>query len=94
LGALALTLILTLSVTRELNVLLHSETAAQMLGIRVKSLRRRLHWIAAFATAAAVTTAGTVGFVGLIAPLQWPVGAIIALLGVPLFLWILLTAHH
>jgi iron complex transport system permease protein len=92
-------------------------------------LRLRVYLVASLAAAAAVTTAGTIGFVGLvvphvlrlacgndqrmllpacalgggvavmgadliartvIAPAQLPVGVITALVGVPVFLWMLL----
>lgn len=124
-GALAL----SLPVAPRLNVLLHGETTTRALGIAVTPLRLRLYLIASLSTAIAVTTAGTIGFVGLVAPhllrlaygndqrillpaatlaggilvmaadlaartlvapAQWPVGTLTAILGVPLFLWILL----
>ena len=112
---------------RDLNALARGETAAAALGVS-----RRLPWLlfalAALLTAVAVTTAGAIGFVGLIvphavrlvvgndqrvvlpasalaggallliadtlarqvlAPAQLPVGVITALIGVPLFLWLL-----
>ena len=51
-----------------LNGLLRGEALAQSVGIDVPPLRRRIYWIASLATAVAVTTAGTIGFVGLIVP--------------------------
>ena len=53
---------------RELNVLLRGPVLAHALGVRVVRLRRILYVVAALATALAVTTAGTVGFIGLIVP--------------------------
>ena len=52
----------------DLNVLLRGETLAHSLGVRVVSLRRMVYVIASVATALAVTTAGTIGFVGLVVP--------------------------
>lgn len=53
---------------RALNVLaLHAEGAAA-LGVNVASLRRMLFGLSGVLTAAAVTTAGAIGFVGLIVP--------------------------
>src|SRR5262249_55006217 len=53
---------------RALNVVaLHAEAAAT-LGIRVGALRKGLFFISALLTASAVTSAGSVGFVGLIVP--------------------------
>ncbi|MEX3630264.1 MAG: iron chelate uptake ABC transporter family permease subunit, partial [Burkholderia sp.] len=109
------------------NALLRGEPAAAALGVPVARLR--LYLIASLAAAASVTTAGTIGFIGLvvphalrlafgndqrmllpatalaggtavmaadlaahtvIAPAQLPVGAMTALIGVPVFLWMLL----
>jgi iron complex transport system permease protein len=53
---------------RELNVLLRGPVLAHALGVRVVRLRRILYVVASLATALAVTTAGTVGFIGLIVP--------------------------
>ncbi len=130
---LTIALALSLPVAPQLNVLLHGETTARALGVAVTPLRLRLYLVASLATAVAVTTAGTIGFVGLVAPhllrlaygndqrmllpaaalaggilvmaadlaartlaapAQWPVGALTALLGVPLFLWILLKTRR
>ena len=53
---------------RALNVLaLHAEGAAA-LGVNVGGLRRMLFTLAGILTAAAVTTAGAIGFVGLVVP--------------------------
>lgn len=53
---------------RELNVLLRGEAPAHALGVRVLPLRRTIYLVASVATALAVTTAGTIGFVGLVVP--------------------------
>jgi iron complex transport system permease protein len=53
---------------RAMNVVaLHAETAAT-LGVRVGSLRKGLFFVSGLLTASAVTSAGSVGFVGLIVP--------------------------
>jgi iron complex transport system permease protein len=122
-------LALTYPVSRELNVLLRGEVLAHALGVRVLALRRKIYLIASVATALAVTTAGTIGFVGLVvphalrlalgndqrvllpasalaggtlllladtvartvlAPEQLPVGVIMALFGVPAFMFLLM----
>lgn len=117
-----------LTTARHLNVLAFGELKAQTLGVPVAGLRVRLYVLASLLTAAAVTIAGNIGFVGLIvphlvrlvvgndhrillpaavllgatllvvadtlartvlAPQQLPVGVITALIGVPLFLYLL-----
>ncbi len=129
LAALACALLAALPVAPQLNVLLRGELGAAALGVPVARLRLRLYLIASLAAAASVTTAGTIGFIGLvvphglrlafgndqrmllpaaalaggtavmaadlvartvIAPAQLPVGAMTALIGVPVFLWMLL----
>jgi iron complex transport system permease protein len=111
-----------------LNLLTRGESFAQLLGVPVVRLRFTTLCVASMATAAAVTTAGTIGFIGLVvphairltfgndqrillpacalaggsvltladllartivAPTQLPVGVITALVGVPVFLWLL-----
>jgi iron complex transport system permease protein len=128
LGVAALGLALCLPLARDLNVLTRGELTAAALGVSVPRLRLTLYVIASLLTAAAVTIAGSVGFVGLViphllrlagltdhrhllpaavlaggsllvladtvarsafAPQQLPVGVITALLGVPLFLYLL-----
>ncbi|RKP56800.1 FecCD family ABC transporter permease [Pararobbsia silviterrae] len=127
--ALALALAVTAPLAPRLNALMRGEALAQSVGIAVPPLRRRIYLIASLATAVAVTTAGTIGFVGLIvphllrlafgndqrmllpaaalgggalvaaadlaartivAPAQLPVGVVTALVGAPVFLYILL----
>jgi len=128
LATLVLALALTLPRAPALNVLAQGDLTAQALGVPVVSLRRLLYFVASGCAAMAVATAGTIGFVGLlaphlarlvlgndqrillpgsalaggalltladtvarsvIAPTQLPVGAVTALLGVPLFLYLL-----
>ncbi len=111
-----------------LNLLATGERQAALLGVEVQPVRSGLYFLSSLLTAVAVTTAGTVGFVGLViphlirlvgdadhrtvmpcsalaggcllviadtlarsavAPVQLPVGAITAVLGVPLFLVLL-----
>ncbi len=129
LAALAAALLAALPVAPQLNALLRGDAVAAALGVPVARLRLRIYLIASLAAAAAVTTAGTIGFVGLvvphalrlafgndqrmllpaamlaggggvmaadllartvIAPAQLPVGVMTALIGVPVFLWMLL----
>jgi iron complex transport system permease protein len=110
-----------------LQVLLRNPLA-QALGVAVRPLRRGVYLVASLATAAAVTHAGAIGFIGLIvphlvrlatgndqrlllpasvlaggsllviadtlartilAPQQLPVGVLTALIGVPVFLFLL-----
>ncbi|MBI3052597.1 MAG: iron ABC transporter permease [Betaproteobacteria bacterium] len=65
---LAATLAVIYPAARDLNVLLRGEALAHSLGVRVTRLRRTVYLIASVATALAVTTAGTIGFVGLVVP--------------------------
>jgi iron complex transport system permease protein len=127
--ALVIALIAIVPAAPQLNILLRGDVAAEALGVRVVQLRVRVYLVASLAAAAAVTTAGTIGFIGLvvphvlrlafgndqrmllpasalagglavmgadliartvIAPAQLPVGVITALIGVPVFLWMLL----
>lgn len=65
---LAAGLVFALRTARSMNVLaLHAE-AAVTLGIRVGALRKGLFFCSGLLTASAVTTAGSIGFVGLIVP--------------------------
>jgi len=68
LGAWCLALICGLVLARSLDVLLLGERHAQALGIHVAVLRQCVLLLASAVTALAVTTAGTIGFVGLIVP--------------------------
>ncbi len=125
---LAVGLTASLPFGRALNLLARGELTAAALGERVLLLRIGVYFLASLLTAAAVTLAGGIGFVGLIvphavrllsggdhrylllnaalagggflvladtlarsliAPTQLPVGVITALLGVPIFLFLL-----
>ncbi|GAB2591984.1 MULTISPECIES: FecCD family ABC transporter permease [Nitrincola] len=113
---------------RSLNVLARGPLQAAALGVAVKPLEAGIFFLASLLTAIAVTTAGSIGFIGLIvphmlrlvlgndqrlilpasalaggalltvadtfartliAPEQLPVGVLTALLGVPMFLYLL-----
>jgi iron complex transport system permease protein len=126
--ALAAALILSLPFARELNLLARGLLQAQALGVAVDRLRYAIFLLASLATAGAVTTAGSIGFIGLIvphlvrfltgndqrlllpasvlaggsllvladtaartllSPQQLPVGVLTALIGVPVFLFLL-----
>ncbi|MET0656677.1 MAG: iron ABC transporter permease [Steroidobacteraceae bacterium] len=122
---LGVALLVVLPFARDLNVLAHGDVHAQVLGIPVRRLRVGIFVASSMLTGAAVSTAGTIGFVGLLtphlvrlilgadhrrvlpaaallggtlvmladliarsafAPRQLPVGAVTAVVGVPLFL--------
>lgn len=126
--ALAVALVLAMPFARELNLLARGLMQAQALGVAVHRLRYAVFLLASLATAASVTTAGSIGFIGLvvphlvrlvtgndqrlllpasalaggallmladtlarslIAPQQLPVGVLTALIGVPVFLFLL-----
>ena len=126
--ALAIALTLAMPFARELNLLARGMMQAQALGVAVNRLRYAIFLLASLVTAASVTTAGSIGFVGLvvphlvrlatgndqrlllpasvlaggsmlvladtlartvIAPQQLPVGVLTALIGVPVFLFLL-----
>ena len=128
LALLAATLAAAMLIARDLNVVTRGEDAALALGVAVPRVALVAHVLAATATAVAVAIAGSIGFVGLlaphalrlivgndqrvllpaatlaggtllviadtlarslVAPLQLPVGVITALVGVPVFLWLL-----
>lgn len=131
--ALLALLLASLPFARELNLLLRGGDMAHTLGVAVTRLRRLIYFLAALATAIAVTTAGSIGFIGLVvphlvrlalgndqrlllpaatlvggcllvladtlartvvAPQQLPVGVLTALLGVPVFLFLLSRGNH
>ncbi|KAF0165551.1 MAG: iron complex transport system permease protein [Rhodocyclaceae bacterium] len=138
LAVLALGLVVTLPFARELNLLSRGDTLAQALGVSVTHVKRGIYVLASLLTAVAVTTAGSIGFIGLvvphlvrlamirlgwgndqrlllpasvlfggsllvladtlartvIAPQQLPVGVLTALLGVPVFLFLLGRQPH
>lgn len=126
--ALVVALALAMPFARELNLLARGLLQAQALGVAVNRLRYAVFLLASLATAASVTTAGSIGFIGLvvphlirlvtgndqrlllpasavaggallmladtlartlIAPQQLPVGVLTALIGVPVFLFLL-----
>ncbi len=126
--ALVIALVFAMPFARELNLLSRGLMQAQALGVAVDRLRYAIYLLASLATAASVTTAGSIGFVGLviphlvrlatgndqrlllpasvlaggsllvladtlartlIAPQQLPVGVLTALIGVPVFLFLL-----
>ena len=66
--ALAIVLVVIYPVARDLNVLSRGEAVAHALGVRVTALRRLIYLVASIATALAVTTAGAIGFIGLVVP--------------------------
>ncbi|WP_334157035.1 FecCD family ABC transporter permease [Oryzomicrobium sp.] len=126
--ALLVCLAAALPFARELNLLARGLLQAQAMGVSVPTVRRLIYAVASLATAVAVTSAGSIGFVGLVvphltrlalgndqrlllpasalaggslllladtaartmvAPLQLPVGVLTALIGVPVFLFLL-----
>ncbi len=135
LGTLTLLLVTpaALLIAPALNLLAGGELRAAALGIEVTRLRILVYVLASLATASAVTQAGNIGFIGLLAPhllrlagardhrlllpavlllggtllsladalsrlvvepRQLPVGVLTALLGVPLFLFLLYRAQR
>jgi iron complex transport system permease protein len=66
--ALVIGLALAMPFARELNLLARGMLQAQALGVAVNRLRYAIFLLASLATAASVTTAGSIGFVGLIVP--------------------------
>ena len=66
--ALTAALIFALRAARALNVVALHADAAATLGIRVAPLRKGLFFCSGMLTASAVSTAGSIGFVGLIVP--------------------------
>ncbi len=120
--------VLAMAGARDLNVLARGDLAAQSLGVPLQPARIALFCATSALTAAAVTTAGSIGFIGLLtphlvrlmsgsdhrtlvpasillggvlltladvlarvaaAPRQLPVGALTAIIGVPLFLFLM-----
>ncbi len=66
--ALAIVLLAALPLARDTTQLARGAMTAASLGVPVRALTLALHALAAFATAVAVTVAGSVGFVGLVVP--------------------------
>lgn len=131
LGILAAGLLVAMPFARELNLMARGSDTAQALGVDVRQLRYTVYAVASLLTAIAVTSAGSIGFIGLVvphlvrlaigndqrlllpasvlaggalltladtlartvvAPQQLPVGVLTALIGVPVFLFLL--ARH
>jgi iron complex transport system permease protein len=65
---LAVVLVAALTLARDLTLLARGEDVAATVGVAVPRVTLTLYALAALATAVAVTTAGSVGFVGLIVP--------------------------
>jgi iron complex transport system permease protein len=128
LAVLAVGLLVAMPVSRDLTLLARGDLVARSLGVGTTGLRNLVYLLAALMTATAVTTTGSVGFVGLVvphllrlaigndqrvllpaaalaggallvladtlartvvAPQQLPVGVLTALIGVPVFLFLL-----
>ncbi|MGQ0651655.1 MAG: FecCD family ABC transporter permease [Betaproteobacteria bacterium] len=126
--ALAAGLLVAIFYAKDMNILPRGELAAAALGVNVARVHYVIYFLSALMTAASVTSAGTVGFVGLVtphalrlmgvsdlrillptaalaggtlllaadtvartafAPQQLPVGVITALIGVPVFLFLM-----
>jgi iron complex transport system permease protein len=68
LAALVGALVLALPLARDATLLARGDKAAASLGVPVRAVTIALHLLAAFATAIAVTVAGSIGFVGLVVP--------------------------
>ena len=58
----------SIRISPQLNVLVHGDSVAQLLGIKVRRLRVMILLVASLATAAAVAVAGAIGFIGLVVP--------------------------
>jgi iron complex transport system permease protein len=134
-GSIVLVLVATLAfmLSTSFNLLAGGELHATALGVETDKLRVTIYVLASLATATAVTQAGNIGFIGLIAPhmlrlagardhrvlipgvillggtlllvadglsrlviepRQLPVGVLTALLGVPLFLFLLYRSRR
>ena len=61
-------LLLSMAMARSLNILARGELQASVLGISLNPIRASLFLLASALTAAAVTHAGSIGFIGLIIP--------------------------
>jgi iron complex transport system permease protein len=66
--ALVIALVACVPVAPQLNVLLNGDAGALALGVPAARLRLRVYLTASLAAAAAVTTGGTIGFIGLVVP--------------------------
>ena len=65
---LALAILVIMPLARNLNVLARGSIQAAALGVSVRPLEWTIYLLASLLTATAVTTAGSIGFVGLIVP--------------------------
>ncbi|MDH4105211.1 MAG: iron ABC transporter permease [Gammaproteobacteria bacterium] len=133
LALLAVATAFCIALGRPLNVLARGETIAATVGLDVRRVRSIVFVLSSLLTGCAVSTAGSIGFVGLVtphlvrlalgndqrtvlagsallgglvlmtadlasrvllAPRQLPVGALTALVGVPIFLMLMLRARN
>jgi iron complex transport system permease protein len=133
LGLLAIATAFCIALGRPLNVLARGETIAATVGLDVRRVRSIVFVLSSLLTGCAVSTAGSIGFVGLVtphlvrlalgndqrtvlagsallgglvlmtadlasrvllAPRQLPVGALTALVGVPIFLLLMLRQRN
>ncbi len=131
-GCVAVAGAISFGLSRHLNALALGEEAASYLGSRVETVKRIAYFMASLLAAVAVSTAGVIGFVGLVVPhavrmlwgsdhrtllpiaalagavaliladvvarvalrpMELPIGVVTALLGVPMFLFILRRTH-
>ena len=67
-AVLALGLLATLPFARELNLLARGDILARALGVTVDHVKLGVYLLASLLTAVAVTTAGSIGFIGLVVP--------------------------
>ncbi|TWG80261.1 iron complex transport system permease protein [Cupriavidus gilardii J11] len=68
LGTLFVAIAVAMPMARALNAMLLGETVAQALGVRVGRVRLAAFVLASLSIAAAITTAGSIGFIGLVVP--------------------------
>lgn len=68
LASLLLCLLMALPFARELNLLARGADSARALGVAVRRLHALVYFLAAIATAVAVSQTGAIGFVGLVVP--------------------------
>lgn len=68
LAALVAALGLAMPMARSLNVMLLGETVARALGVRAERVRLSVFLLASVAIGVSITTAGSIGFVGLVVP--------------------------
>jgi iron complex transport system permease protein len=68
LAVLALGLVVALPFARELNLLARGDSLAHALGVTVRQVKFGVYLLASLLTAVAVTTGGSIGFIGLVVP--------------------------